>query len=129
MLLLDTHALIWLATDLSQLPEKAKSAIRFHATGLHVSAITSLEISLLVKYGKLNWGKNPLALYTRAIRHHGLTEIPVNSTIAWNSAQLPPIHRDPFDRILIATAQKYGMTILTKDRIIPMYPKVMAVWE
>lgn len=129
MLLLDTHALIWLATDLSQLPEKAKSAIRFHATGLHVSAITSLEISLLVKCGKLNWGDDPFALYKRAVSHHGLTEIPVDSTIAWISAQLPPIHRDPFDRIIIATAQKHGMTILTKDRIIPTYPKVKVVWE
>jgi PIN domain nuclease of toxin-antitoxin system len=129
MLLLDTHSLIWLATDLSQLPEKAKSAIRFHAAGLHVSAITSLEISLLIKCGKLKWGDDPFSFYKRAVSHHGLMEIPVNSTIAWNSAQLPPIHRDPFDRILIATAQEHGMTILTKDRVIPMYPKVTAVWE
>jgi PIN domain nuclease of toxin-antitoxin system len=129
MLLLDTHVLIWLAADLSQLPEKAKSAIRFHAAELHVSAITSLEISLLVKNGKLSWGNDPLAFYKRAVSHHGLTEIPVDAEIAWNSAQLPPIHRDPFDRIMIATAQKYGMTILTKDRTIPAYPDVKAVWE
>lgn len=129
MLLLDTHALIWLATDLSQLPEKAKAAIRFHATELYVSAITSLEISLLIKCGKLRWGDDPFAFYQRAVRHHGLTEVSVSAEIAWSSAQLPPIHRDPFDRILIATAQKHGMTILTKDRTIPAYPKVKAVWE
>lgn len=129
MLLLDTHALIWLATDLSQLPDAAKAAIRFHALELHVSAISALEISLLTKYGKLKWGKNPLSRFERAIEHHGLKEVPVDSMIAWQSAQLPPIHRDLFDRIIIATAQKHGMTILTKDRTIPTYPKVKAVWE
>jgi len=59
MLLLDTHALIWLATDLSQLPEKSKSAIRFHAAGLQASATTSYEISLLAKCGTLNRGDDP----------------------------------------------------------------------
>ena len=129
MLLLDTHALIWLATDLSQLTDAAKSAIRFHASELHISAITALEISLLTKCEKLKWGKNPFLLFERALKHHCVKEVPVDFGVAWQSAQLPPIHRDPFDRIIIATAQKHGMTILTKDRTIPTYPKVKAIWE
>jgi PIN domain nuclease of toxin-antitoxin system len=129
MLLLDTHALIWLATDLSQLTETAKSAIRFHAPELHVSAITALEISLLTKCGKLEWGKRPLSRFGRALEHHCVKEVPIDSEIAWKSGQLPPIHRDPFDRIIVATALAHGMTILTKDRTIPTYPKVKAVWE
>jgi PIN domain nuclease of toxin-antitoxin system len=129
MLLFDTHALIWLATDLSQLTNNAKAAIRYHASDLHISSITALEISLLVRGGKLKWGRNPHSLFRRAVEHHHLTEVPVDSEIAWLSAQLPPIHRDPFDRILIATAQKHKMTILTKDRTIPTYPKVKTVWE
>ena len=129
MLLLDTHALIWLATDLDQLTETAKSAIRFHSAELHVSAITALEIGLLTQCGKLSWGDDPQALYRRAIEHHCIKELPVDSDIAWRSAQLPFIHRDPFDRIIIATAKKHGMTILTKDRIIPTYPRVKAIWE
>jgi PIN domain nuclease of toxin-antitoxin system len=86
MLLLDTHALVWLATDLSQLTDAAKSAIRFHSTELHVSSVSALEIS-------------------------------------------PPIHRDPFDRIIIAAAQVHGMAIRTKNRTIPTYARVKAVWE
>lgn len=129
MLLLDTHAFIWLATDLSQLTEPAKDAIRYHSFELYISTITALEISLLVRSEKLRWGENPQALYRRAVEHHRLTEFPVTSEIAWFSAQLPQIHRDPFDRILIATAQLHKMTILTKDRVIPTYPKVKAVWE
>ena len=129
MLLLDTHALIWLATDLSQLTDTAKSAIRFHASDLHVSAMTALEISLLTKCGKLKWGKTPLSFFERALKHHCVKEVPIDSEIAWASAQLPPIHRDPFDRIIIATAQAHNMTILTKDRTIPTYPKVKVVWE
>lgn len=129
MLLLDTHALIWLATDLSKLTDAAKSAVRFHSSGLHVSAISTLEISLLTTCGKLRWGDDPYAFYKRALSHHCVKEIAVGSEIAWRSAQLPAIHRDPFDRIIIATALQHGMTILTKDRTIPTYPKVKVVWE
>ena len=128
MLLLDTHTLIWLATDLTQLTEAAKSAIRFHAQDLHISAISALEIALLTKSGKLDWGKRPLSRFERALQHHCVEEIPVDSDIAWSSGRLPPIHRDPFDRIIIATAMAHGMTILTKDRTIPTYPKIKAVW-
>ena len=127
MLLLDTHALIWLATDLSQLTDTAKSVIRFHSTELHVSSLSALEISLLTQCGKLKWGRNPLSRFERALEHHGVNKVPVDCRIAWKSGQLPQIH--PFDRILIATAQVHGMTILTKDRTIPTYPKVKAVWE
>jgi len=129
MLLLDTHALIWLATDLSLLTAAAKSAIRFHASELHVSAITALEIGWLTKCKKLDWGKNPISRFEQALGHHRITEVPIDSRIAWQSAQLPAIHRDPFDRIIIATAQAHGMTILTKDRTIPTYPKVKVVWD
>jgi PIN domain nuclease of toxin-antitoxin system len=129
MLLLDTHALIWLATDLSQLTDTAKAAIRFHASELHVSAISALEISLLTKCGKLKWGKKPLSRFEHALGHHCINMVPMGSEIAWESGQLPQIHRDPFDRIIIATAQVHGMTILTKDRTIPTYPKVKAIWE
>lgn len=129
MVLLDTHALIWLATDLSQLTASAKSAIRFHASELHISAISALEISLLTQCGKLKWGKNPISKFERALEHHGVQEVPIDSEIAWKAGQLPPIHRDPFDRIIIATAQVHGMKILTKDRTIPTYPKVKVVWE
>jgi PIN domain nuclease of toxin-antitoxin system len=129
MLLLDTHALIWLATDLTQLTEPAKTAIRLHASELHISAITALEISLLTSCGKLEWGKKPVSRFERALKHHCVKVIPIDSEIAWKAGQLPPIHRDPFDRIIIATAQKHGMTILTKDRTIPSYPKIKVVWE
>ena len=128
MLLLDTYALIWLATDLTQLTESARSAIRSHASQLHISAISTLEINLLIKCSKLKWGKNPLSRFERALAHYCVTEVPIDSKIAWKSGQLPPIRRDPFDRTIIATAQLNGMTILTKDRIIPTYPKVKAVW-
>ncbi|VGO11798.1 Ribonuclease VapC22 [Pontiella desulfatans] len=129
MLLLDTHALIWLATDLPQLTETAKSAIRYHAQELHVSAISALEISLLTKCEKLDWGKRPLSRFERALEHHCVKTVPIDAGIAWQSGQLPHIHRDPFDRIIIASAMAHGMTILTKDRTIPTYPKVKVVWE
>lgn len=129
MLLLDTHALIWLATDLSELPEAAKSAIRDNAASLYVSSISALEVSLLTQCGKLDWGRNSRARYERALEHHHVTEVPVLGNIAWNSGRLPALHRDPFDRIIIATALEHRMTIVTKDQTIPTYPRVKVVWE
>lgn len=129
MLLVDTHDLIWLATDLTQLTESATSAIRSDAAKLHVSSITALEISLLTECEKLEWGKRPLSRFERALKHHGVKEVPNDSRIAWKAGQLPLIHRDPFDRVIVATAQQHGMTVLTKNRIIPTYPKVKGVWE
>jgi PIN domain nuclease of toxin-antitoxin system len=126
MLLLKTHALVWLATDLSQLTDAANSAIRFHSTERHLSSVSALEISLLTQCGKLKWGRNPLSRFERALEHHCVNEVPVDCGIAWKSGQFPPIHRDPF---IIATAQAHGMTILTKNRTIPTYPQGKAVWE
>jgi len=62
------------------------------------------------------------------VRLHGIEEMLINSKIASMSALLPRIHNDPCDRIIIATALQYDMTILTKDKSIASYPQVKVVW-
>ena len=129
MLLLDTHAFIWLASDRSLLPAGLLELIADESEGLFVSSITATEVGLLSKSGKINTYGPCKDFIFKNLRLFEIHEIPVDVEIALASTQLPAIHRDPFDRIIIATAQKHGMAILTKDRTIPTYPKVKVVWE
>ena len=56
-----------------------------------------------------------------SLRHHGITEIPVDSSIAMTAAGLPDIHNDPFDRMLAATALVHRLKLLSKDTVLPRY--------
>lgn len=128
MLLLDTHALVFLASDQRKLPRRAKQTLRAHAGELFVSAISALEITLLVKRRRLVLPLPPEAFVERALAHHDVHEVPLERQLACASVSLPDLHNDPFDRIIVATALAHHMTILTKDRLIPTYPGVRAAW-
>ncbi len=129
MLLLDTHTFIWLASERDRLSKKVIQMISNDPAGLFVSSITALELGLLSKAGKIDTFGSADEFLFKNLRLFGIHENPINLELAFASTQLPQIHRDPFDRIIIATAKKHDMTILTKDRVIPMYPNVKAVWE
>jgi|694.fasta_scaffold57239_2 PIN domain nuclease of toxin-antitoxin system len=128
MLLLDTHALVWLASDQTQLTDLGKTLIQRASGRLFLSAISSLEIALLVKRNRLELPLPPQQFVADSIRQHGITEIPVDSTIAMAAAALPDIHSDPFDRILAATALLHGLQLLSKDSVLRQYPGVTVVW-
>ena len=129
MLLLDTHVFVWLASDLDQLPKTARQAIQRHAGKLHFSAITSLEIGLLMKRGRLLLPLPGREFVRRAAEHHGIREIPVTSDITFRATVLPDIHNDPFDRILVATAQLGGLELVSKDRTLHRYPDLRVLWN
>ncbi len=129
MLLLDTHTFIWLASDRDRLSGKVIQMISDDPAGLFISSITALELGLLSKAGKIDTFGSVEDFLFKNLRLFGIHEIPIDLEIALASTQLPPIHRDPFDRIMIATAQKHKMAVLTKDRVIPAYPNVKAIWE
>ena len=128
MLLLDTHAFVWLASDQKLLTEHGKTLIRQAAGRLFMSAISSLEIALLVKRNRLELPLRPEQFVAETLRHHGITEIPVDSTIAMAAAALPDIHNDPFDRILASTAIIHGLELLSKDAVLPRYVGLRVVW-
>lgn len=127
-MLLDTCALLWLALDQRGLSEKAKLCMRGHVGQLHVSAISAFEIGQKVAAGKLKLKLKPASWFPRACELHGLEVIPLTAEAALTAAALPPFHKDPFDRLLIATAITQGFTILTPDEKIRQYPKVKIVW-
>lgn len=128
MILLDTHTLVWLASDPEKLSSAARTAIRAHPVSLHFSIVSAWEISLLVKRGRLTLPLSPEEYLTRAIAHHGLIELPLTRRVAQASVSLPDIHNDPFDRILIAECHVRGLSLISRDAQIPRYPRLNVIW-
>jgi len=128
MILLDTCTLLWLASDQKKLSSKAKKEIEKNARALFVSAITAFEIAIKCRNGKLELPLPSLDWFTEAIDFHGIREIPVTSSIAVSSVQLPPLHNDPCDRIIIATSQLNAMKIVTCDKLISQYENAEVIW-
>lgn len=127
-LLLDTCAILWLAADPSRLPPAARQAISENRSELLVSAISAFEIGLKHRKGRLDLGMEPELWWDRAIMHHGLNVVPVSDLIALGSTALPPLHADPCDRIIVATARQVVASVVTSDPLIRQYPGVTVVW-
>lgn len=131
MILLDTCAVLRLGTDPGQLGQAGQRAIAEAAGHLLVSAITAFEIAHVVRKRRflLPPGMtDPGAWYAMALAHHGLTEIPLDGATAAAAVALPPIHADPCDRFIIATALAKRIPIVTCDQTIPRYPGVTVLW-
>jgi PIN domain nuclease of toxin-antitoxin system len=128
MFLLDTCTLIWLVEDLSALGKNAKSTISENPDELYISAISALEITLLAAKKRIILPLAPFKWYSDAIRLHGIKELPVTGEIASCSGILPQIHKDPCDRIIIATAMLNRMKVLTADAVFREYGRVTVIW-
>ena len=116
-LLLDTHALLWVLEDAATLDESARSAIVDPRNDVFVSSVSVWEISIKRSLGKLKAPEDLLS----TIEASGLRELPVTFVHADHAGGLPPHHRDPFDRMLVAQAQVEGLTIVTHDSVIAKY--------
>lgn len=128
MILLDTCALLWLAMDQTGLSDRAKLCLQEQVGRLHVSAVSAFEIGQKAASGKLKLKLKPAIWFPRACELHGLEMIPLTAEAALTASGLPPLHKDPFDRLLIGTALTQGFAILTPDEKIHQYPKLKFVW-
>ena len=115
--LLDTHLLLWALASPSKLSKKARQ--RIESSEVFASAASIWEISIKCALGKLV--AKPAEVLA-AIEPAGFAHLPVSGEHAAKVVELPPIHKDPFDRLLVAQAIVHGMTILTPDPIIARYP-------
>jgi PIN domain nuclease of toxin-antitoxin system len=87
-----------------------------------ISAVTAWELGMLLSKGRIRETRDAERWYGDFLKDGGFTEHPVTSTIFVAACFLPqPIHKDPIDRILIATAREYDLTIITRDRAILSY--------
>jgi len=119
-MLLDTCALIWLATGSDRLSQETRARMA-SSPSLYVCAITAFEIAVAAGRGRLTLAKPAWEWYSRALLVHDLTEIPVDGWIASRAALLPPIHKDPCDRMIVVAAQTHGLTIVTGDERLGQY--------
>lgn len=119
-LLLDTHLLLWAASEPECLSKKARTLILDPANQLMFSAASLWEITIKNSLDRPDFKVDSRRLW-RMLLVNGYRELPVTSehTVAVN--ELPPLHKDPFDRILIAQARVEGMLLLTADRMVAQY--------
>lgn len=123
-LLLDTCAIIWIALNEPIKPE-AKAALNTAFASdqkVRVSPISAWELGLLSSKGRLPTARPPLAMFGEVIANPGVRVEPLSPEVLIDSSFLPGrLHNDPADRILIATARAYGLTLVTRDRAILDY--------
>ena len=120
-LLLDTHIAMWSVEDSPRLSKKARRLIAEPENILFFSAITIWEISIKRGLGKHNFNYDPDEV-RRTLLRDGYQELQLTSLQALSLKALPMIHRDPFDRILIAQALSEGLTLLTSEKTVAKYP-------
>lgn len=114
--LLDTHVVLWWLADDATLAEDIKLTID-EEVDVHVSAVTVWEVAIKQRLGKIT---APADLPER-IRDSELQQLLVRFDHAIAAGRLPQIHRDPFDRMLVAQAQMHGLTLVTRDQQIGKY--------
>jgi PIN domain nuclease of toxin-antitoxin system len=120
-LLLDSHLLVWVSSTSERLSSAARSLIRNSGNDLFFSAASVWELA--IKQGSKKYDVNvDAALLRRGLLDNGYAELPVSSEHAVAIRTLPHLHKDPFDRILVAQATVEGITLLTADPIVARYP-------
>lgn len=120
MILLDTCGLLWLVSGSGTLSASVLEQIDTEPI-VSVSAISALEIGLKVRAGKLELPMPVGDWWEQAVTHHRLDVAATDATILIRSTELPPIHRDPADRIIIATALERRAPVVTSDRRFAEY--------
>lgn len=117
-LLLDTHVFLWAVENNPNLSPAARAAIQDGGNVVYVSAATAWEIAIKRAIGKL---KTPEGDYLEELNLHRFTPLNITTEHALAVEALPPRHKDPFDRMLIAQAQEEHLTIVTRDQRLSLY--------
>jgi len=118
--LLDTHVLLWAAGLPERLPPPVRGVIEDPGTDLFYSAASLWEIAIKSGLGRADFNVDPRVLRHR-LQIHGYTEVPVVGAHVAAVELLPPIHKDPFDRLLVAQTQIEGLTLWTADAVLGRY--------
>ena len=119
--LLDTHLLLWAAGVPERLPDEARALLEEENATPFFSAASLWEVAIKDGLGRADFSVDPRVL-RRGLLENGYVEMAVTGAHVVAVDLLPPIHKDPFDRLLIAQARVEGLTLLTADRIVARYP-------
>ncbi|MCL4778381.1 MAG: type II toxin-antitoxin system VapC family toxin [Gammaproteobacteria bacterium] len=120
-LLLDTHLLLWAAGMPERLSAPARSLLEAPDNEIFFSAASLWEIAIKRSLGRDDFQLD-VRLLRRGLLDNGYSELPVGSEHAVAVESLPAIHKDPFDRMLVAQAMVEGISLLTSDSVVAQYP-------
>ena len=120
-LLLDTHALLWSATEPDRLSGAARDAIEDASNDVLVSIVSAFEIAIKQSLGKLELAKPAEAWLPEVLKRSGFEVAGLGLAAALRVRALPWHHRDPFDRLLVAQALEDGYTLVTRDAAFAEY--------
>jgi PIN domain nuclease of toxin-antitoxin system len=126
--LLDTRTFLWWVSEKgARLSERARDLISTPGSTVMFSVASAYEIAMKVALGKLELPAGPARYLPDRIARHGFLVLPIALDHATRAGLLPSIHRDPWDRLLIAQAQQEGIGIVTADPLIAQYD-VETIW-
>ena len=125
--LLDTHAFLWFISEDSRLSSKAKSIIKTRNNEVYFSAASVLEMSIKIRLGRLTIEDDLEPFIVKQLAENSFHALSVTIFHSIYTSKLPEIHKDPFDRMIIAQSQVEDMYLISKDKNIKKY-KVPVVW-
>jgi PIN domain nuclease of toxin-antitoxin system len=126
-LLLDTATFLWVVSDASELSEEAREVFADPENDVYLSSVSAWEIAVKHALGKLPLPAAPARFVPLQRKQHGIEPLQLDEEAALHLTHLPPLHKDPFDRMLVCQAVVHHLAILTPDELIEQYP-VRTIW-
>jgi PIN domain nuclease of toxin-antitoxin system len=123
-LLLDTHIFLWFISGDSRLPAAFRNAVQDPANEVYLSVVSVWETIIKYQLGKLPLPQPPGTYLPQQRAAHQIASLVVDEASVAHLANLPPLHRDPFDRLLICQALQHGLALVTIDAAIRAYPTI-----
>jgi PIN domain nuclease of toxin-antitoxin system len=121
-ILLDTATFLWWTTNDRRLPVATSAQLRDPGQRVWLSAASSWEIAIKHATGKLPLPEDPAVFVPAQRAKHGIELLPIDELETLQVSKLPALHRDPFDRMLVAQSIIHGLQIATSDPLIRQYP-------
>lgn len=121
-LLVDTCTFLWIVTDAAALSRRARELFQSPDNEVYLSAASAWEISVKHGLGKLPLTEPPERFVPDMRERHGIATLAIDEESSLHVARLPSLHRDPFDRLIVAQAIVHGLTILSPDPMVTQYP-------
>jgi PIN domain nuclease of toxin-antitoxin system len=125
--LLDTHVFLWFITDNNQLSAHARQQICNKKNRIFVSAVVAWEIVIKAKLGRLYFDGQPYEFFQKHLEVNNFESLSISLLHAAHIYSLPDIHKDPFDRLLIAQSYIEKMPLISKDSTIARYD-IATIW-
>ncbi len=125
--LLDTHAFLWLAWDDPRVPARVRLAVADSGAEVWLSTASAWEVAVKHAQGRLPLPDAPDRFVPRLREALGVRPLPIDEESALAVGRLPSIHRDPFDRVIVAQAIVHGLVLVSSDEVLRRYP-VVTLW-